>query len=93
MSRGRCAVVPPPTPFLVIRLTPPLGGGVLRFMSNEDMNPRRPLEKGERKRIGILEPFKFGKLPGFWVFFVSAILLTSAIAIGGAWALIKLGVQ
>jgi hypothetical protein len=62
-------------------------------MSNEGMNPRRPLEKGERKRIGILEPFRFGKLPGFWLYFIGAIVLTALAAVGGAWLLMRLGVQ
>lgn len=62
-------------------------------MGNQDTNPRRPLEKSEKKRIGILEPFKFGKLPGFWIYFIGAILLTGAAAVGGAWMLMRMGVQ
>jgi hypothetical protein len=85
--------VPPPTTFLAIRLTPSPWDGVLRFMSNEDMNPRRPLEKGERKRIGIFEPFKFGKLPGFYLWLFGSIVLTAVVAVGGAWLLMRMGVQ
>jgi hypothetical protein len=78
---------------LANRLTPPAKEWRSAFMSNEDMNPRRPLEKSERKRIGILEPFKFGKLPGFWLYLFGAIVLTSVVAVGGAWLLVRMGVQ
>lgn len=61
-------------------------------MKNEDMNPRRPLEKSERKRVGILEPLLWSKLPGFWAAFVGAILVTIVVAIGGAWLLMRIGV-
>ncbi|QYK45544.1 MAG: hypothetical protein KF794_02230 [Xanthobacteraceae bacterium] len=62
-------------------------------MIDPDMNPRRPLEKGERKRVGIFEPFKFGKLPGFYLWLFGSIMVTAAVAIGGAWALMRLGVN
>ncbi len=57
------------------------------------MNPRRPLEKAERKRVGIFEPLKWGALPGFWLSFIAAIALTAGIAVGGAWLLMRMGVQ
>lgn len=60
---------------------------------NDDMNPRRPLEKGERKRVGIFEPFKFGKLPGFYLWLFGSIVLTALVAVGGAWVLMKMGVK
>lgn len=57
------------------------------------MNPRRPLEKSEKKRVGIFEPFKFGKLPGFWIYLIGSIVLTAGVAVGGAWLLMRMGVQ
>lgn len=57
------------------------------------MNPRRPLERAERKRIRIFEPFKWGALPGFWAYLIGSILLTAAVAVGGAYLLVKMGVQ
>jgi len=62
-------------------------------MSNEDMNPRRPLAREEKKRVGIFEPFKFGKLPGFWIYLIGSIVLTGAAVIGGAWLLMKMGIS
>ncbi|MBY0532982.1 MAG: hypothetical protein K2P86_13520 [Xanthobacteraceae bacterium] len=62
-------------------------------MSNEDMNPRRPLEREEKKRIGFFEPLRFGRLPGFWLYMLGAILLTGAVAAAGAWLLVRMGVQ
>jgi hypothetical protein len=62
-------------------------------MSNPDMNPRRPLEKGERKRVRIFEPFKWGALPDFWLYLIGAVVLTTIVAIGGAYLLVKMGVQ
>ncbi len=57
------------------------------------MNPRRPLERGERKRVRIFEPFKWGALPGFWLYLIGAMVLTAAVAVSGAWLLVKIGVQ
>lgn len=57
------------------------------------MNPRRPLDRSEKKRVGFFEPFKFGKLPGFWLYMLGAILLTGVIAAAGAWLLVKMGVE
>jgi hypothetical protein len=62
-------------------------------MSNPDMNPRRPLDRSEKKRVRIFEPFRWGALPGFWPYLIGSILLTAAIAVGGAYALMKMGVQ
>ena len=58
-------------------------------MSNE--NPSPPKKK--RPPAGYFDPLRWSGLPGFWVFFIGAILLTSAIAIGGAYLLVKMGVQ
>jgi hypothetical protein len=62
-------------------------------MSDPDMNPRRPLDKSEKKRVGIFEPFRFGRLPGFWLYFIGAVVLTALVAVGGAWFLMRMGVQ
>jgi hypothetical protein len=62
-------------------------------MIDPDMNPRRPLEKSEKKRVRIFEPLKWGALPGFWVYLIGSIVLTSAVAVGGAWLLMRMGVQ
>lgn len=62
-------------------------------MGNDDLSPRRPLGRGERRRIGIFEPFRWGGLPGFWLYFIGAIVATSAIAIGGAWLLTRMGIE
>lgn len=70
-----------------------LAGWRSAFMSNPDMNPRRPLEKGERKRVGIFEPFRWGKLPGFYLWLLGSIVVTAAVAVGGAWLLMRLGVK
>jgi hypothetical protein len=62
-------------------------------MSNDDFSPRRPMEKGERKRVRIFEPLKWGALPDFWVYLTGAVILTGIAAVGGAYLLVKLGVQ
>ena len=62
-------------------------------MSDPDMNPRRPLDRSEKKRVRIFEPLRWGALPGFWVYLIGAMVLTSAVAVGGAWLLVKMGVQ
>ena len=62
-------------------------------MTNEDMNPRRPLDRSERKRVRIFEPFKWGALPGFWTYLIGSILLTAIVAVGGGYLLVKMGVQ
>ncbi len=60
---------------------------------NDDLSPRRPLERSKKKRIGYFEPLRWGGLPGFWVYLIGAILLTAIVGSGLAYALIKLGVQ
>jgi hypothetical protein len=62
-------------------------------MTNEDTNPHRPLDRSEKKRVRIFEPFKWGALPGFWVYLIGSIFLTAAVAVGGAWLLVRMGVQ
>jgi hypothetical protein len=66
-----------------------LAGWRSAFMSNE--NPSPPKKK--RPPAGYFDILKWSGLPGFWSYMIGAILLTSVIAIGGAWLLVRLGVQ
>jgi hypothetical protein len=56
-------------------------------MNND--KPRNP----ERKRVRLFEPLRWGGLPDFWVYLIGAVLITIAVAVGGAYLLVKLGVQ
>jgi len=60
---------------------------------NDDLSPRRPLERGKKKRVGYLDPLRWSGLPGFWLYTIGAILMTVIVGSGLAYALIKLGVQ
>jgi hypothetical protein len=59
-------------------------------MSSENPPPpkKRPL-----KRAGIFDILRWSGLPGFWTYLVGAILLTAIVAVGGAWLLVRMGVQ
>lgn len=57
------------------------------------MNPRRPLDKSEKRRVRIFEPLKWGQLPGFYLWLFGSIVLTAVVAVGGAWLLMRMGVQ
>ena len=56
------------------------------------MNKDKPRDP-EKKRIGYIEPLRWGGLPGFWLYALGAVLLTVIVGSGLAYALIKLGVQ
>jgi hypothetical protein len=58
-------------------------------MSQE--NPSPPKKK--RRPAGYFDILRWSGLPDFWPYLIGAILLTSAVAIGGAWFLMRLGVQ
>jgi hypothetical protein len=58
-------------------------------MSTE--NPSPPKKK--RRPAGYFDPLRWSGLPGFWVYLIGSILLTAMVAIGGAWLLVKMGVQ
>lgn len=71
------------------RLTPCSRDGVVAFMSNE--NPPPPKKK--RAPAGYFDILRWSGLPGFWVYLIGSIVLTAAVAIGGAWLLVRMGVQ
>lgn len=59
------------------------------MMSTE--NPSPPKKK--RPPAGYFDPLRWSGLPGFWTYLIGSILLTAIVAIGGAWVLVKMGVQ
>jgi|GEM_PF-1773932 len=58
-------------------------------MSTENTSP----PKKKRRPAGYFDPLRWGGLPGFWTYLIGAILLTGVIAAGGAWLLVRMGVQ
>ena len=61
------------------------------------MNESPPIQpsakRSGKKRVGYFDPLRWSGLPGFWVYMIGAIVLTTIVAVGGAYLLIKLGVQ
>ncbi len=70
-------------------MTPSAKDGVLRFMSTE--NPSPPKKK--RRPAGYFDPLRWSGLPDFWPYLIGSIVLTAIVAIGGAYLLVKMGVQ
>ncbi len=58
-------------------------------MSTE--NPTPPKKK--RRRAGYFDMLRWSGLPGFWTYLIGSIVLSAAVAIGGAWALMRMGVE
>ena len=58
-------------------------------MSTENSSP----PKKKRRPAGSFDPLRWSGLPGFWLYMIGSILLTAIVAVGGAWLLVRMGVQ
>ena len=58
-------------------------------MSTE--NPTPPKKK--RPPAGYFDMLRWSGLPGFWTYLIGSIVLTAAVAIGGSYLLVRMGVQ
>lgn len=58
-------------------------------MSTE--NPTPPKKK--RRPAGYFDMLRWSGLPGFWTYLIGSIVVTAAVAVGGAYMLMRMGVQ